>query len=138
MSKGIEGICSTSSIFTALKLCLRNFGYGLTCPWCFLQDQRLVFQLKKQEIVEHLRKGTSEAQQQALGNAACLPLPVVWSSAAMLRSLCVLYSLAVAPDIVGAGRHASRVPSDIRLASIGLLTLHMAGMQTASDMTMHP
>lgn len=31
-----------------------------------LKDQRLIFRLKKQQIVEYLRKGTAEAQQQAL------------------------------------------------------------------------
>ncbi|KAL3148111.1 hypothetical protein ABBQ38_014392 [Trebouxia sp. C0009 RCD-2024] len=35
-----------------------------------LRDQRLIFRLKKQEVVEHLRKGTPEAQQQALGNSS--------------------------------------------------------------------
>ncbi|KAL0052002.1 hypothetical protein WJX82_006344 [Trebouxia sp. C0006] len=31
-----------------------------------LKDQRLIFRLKKQEVVEYLRQGTPEAQQQAL------------------------------------------------------------------------
>lgn len=43
----------------------------------YLQDQRLIFRLKKQEVVEHLRKGTPEAQQHALGE---IPLHYVCPS----------------------------------------------------------
>lgn len=55
------------------NLCLVSAGPASTrtprCA-CYQQDQRLIFRLKKQEVVEHLRKGTPEAQQQALGKSS--------------------------------------------------------------------
>ena len=56
----------------SVDLCLLSAGSASTnsllCADC-QQDQRLIFRLKKQEVVEHLRKGTPEAQQQALGES---------------------------------------------------------------------
>ena len=75
MPRGVEGTLpclAAASLIAALHssqadLQIMPWVKLYLCHSLLAQDQRLIFRLKKQQIVEYLRKGTAEAQQQALG-----------------------------------------------------------------------
>lgn len=56
--------------FTGISHIIESVLLFMTQSCLLPQDQRLIFLLKKQEVVEYLRKGTPDAQQQALGETA--------------------------------------------------------------------